>query len=651
MASDSQLFAWSSPSRAIAFAEALAGVMIRPEEEGSRNSDSERLNAVLLVLKEFSPVQEAALWKLKSRAGYASCIVRSAPAASGTSNERENNAPLVAPIEDFWPLNSLIESPVKCADFIKVTDLWERHGHREIIVKLAFGRICGPATPTDNVPNFLLELKYPADGGRTDIPLPILGAIRSKITSGVCALIDKRLNLITNEMSHISLADASAGAEYAIDKTISRVIPKYIQCERMIRLTQTDSGSFVLTRDSDLVRGIENPLSGISRGSIDVLVDALESSSKDDPSNAEDAVLLVERDVSRMLIGEDFADFRNVLSVRIDNRSNEEQRASYIILVNRLNDLSIQNSANAQADHFDWEDEKYLSHIALTITFIRELFSAEEARLRRAHILAHELHAPTAFIFGTIERVRNAVLGTSAMPIGMFRRELNDVLDANDLQTALIDGLMLGFQSSSESPGLKYNPEWVDMSEIADKVVRMLMPICRKHKVPHSGIQVRKLPKIYMDRRAITQILLNVATNAIKYSGSNRSKFSLLIYHEHISTSDLTVTRAPKSLISLLTRLGVGGGELIMFEDEGIGVPPGFADKLFRLGSRADDPEVLSKAGAGIGLSIVRSIMRDHLGDVWLERFSRPTQFALFVPDLVATGEYINLVEWSGEPE
>jgi signal transduction histidine kinase len=118
---------------------------------------------------------------------------------------------------------------------------------------------------------------------------------------------------------------------------------------------------------------------------------------------------------------------------------------------------------------------------------------------------------------------------------------------------------------------------------------------------------VPDLPDALMDPDAIKQALANLVDNAIKYSTERR-------------------------------RLGVSARRedqwvVIEIADEGIGIPPGEAERIFEKFYRIGRSETQGTRGSGVGLALVKHIAEAHGGRVSVE--SRPGQgsrFALFLP-------------------
>lgn len=115
------------------------------------------------------------------------------------------------------------------------------------------------------------------------------------------------------------------------------------------------------------------------------------------------------------------------------------------------------------------------------------------------------------------------------------------------------------------------------------------------------------LPPVWGDARKLHQILINLVSNAIKYS-------------------------PPGSLVSLTVR---GDATFVRFEiaDQGIGIRKEHLPRLFEKFYRADDPAVRRTAGTGLGLYIVRNLVTMLGGQVQVRsRHGKGSVFAVLMP-------------------
>jgi two-component system phosphate regulon sensor histidine kinase PhoR len=110
------------------------------------------------------------------------------------------------------------------------------------------------------------------------------------------------------------------------------------------------------------------------------------------------------------------------------------------------------------------------------------------------------------------------------------------------------------------------------------------------------------LPSVRADRDALKQAILNLLTNAMKYSSQSRD-IRLRLLQEN-------------------------GEALIQISDQGIGIPPHEHSRIFEKFYRASVRENQSISGTGLGLALVAHIVRGHGGTVQVE--SSPSNGSTF---------------------
>ncbi len=121
------------------------------------------------------------------------------------------------------------------------------------------------------------------------------------------------------------------------------------------------------------------------------------------------------------------------------------------------------------------------------------------------------------------------------------------------------------------------------------------------------------LPPVQVDREAIARSLLNLVNNALKYSQDEKF-LGVNLYRDN-------------------------GAVKLEVIDRGIGIPRSEQPRIFEKFYRASDPLVHNTKGSGLGLSLVRHIVRAHGGEVSVE--SAPGQgskFTISLPVERATG-------------
>src|SRR5687768_8053455 len=139
----------------------------------------------------------------------------------------------------------------------------------------------------------------------------------------------------------------------------------------------------------------------------------------------------------------------------------------------------------------------------------------------------------------------------------------------------------------------------VRLPQAAAEVVRQLREMARASSVT---VKVEDLPDVEVDAAAIELSLTNYVSNAIKYADPQK------------------LTRVVE-IRGRVERPDDTGGDTLIVEvrDNGLGIPPDAAGKLFQRFFRAHDQTVTGVEGTGLGLSIVREMVEAIGGRAWTE--------------------------------
>ena len=159
----------------------------------------------------------------------------------------------------------------------------------------------------------------------------------------------------------------------------------------------------------------------------------------------------------------------------------------------------------------------------------------------------------------------------------------------------LVDGL-LNFSRMSKAEML---PSEVDLNALVADVVVAIGPAAGARDVAWT---IHSLPRVRGDQPMLRVALMNVVSNAVKYTGT-RAHAEIEIGSRHEPT----------------------GATVLYVRDNGVGFDMASAGKLFGVFQRLHGAEEFE--GTGTGLASVRQIMRRHGGEAWAEA----------APDLGAT--------------
>lgn len=159
----------------------------------------------------------------------------------------------------------------------------------------------------------------------------------------------------------------------------------------------------------------------------------------------------------------------------------------------------------------------------------------------------------------------------------------------------------------------------VELSRLIHDVVTLVAVEVGSEAVAISLDLTDDLPDVTAEPIAIEHVILNLLHNSIEAMAGMRQA--------NTAIPQSTDTTTPTHQISVQTRLSHANAIEVAVEDNGPGIPAEVAQHLF-------EPFVTAKPGGiGLGLAICRTIIRDHGGDLWLERGTEPgARFVFSLP-------------------
>ena len=253
----------------------------------------------------------------------------------------------------------------------------------------------------------------------------------------------------------------------------------------------------------------------------------------------------------------------------------------------------------------------YLILAALTMLMIGGIFLTYRnisremnlARLKSDFVanVSHELRTPLALIRLYAETLELGRLNSKEKYQEYFRI----IREESERLSSLINNI-LDF-SRIEAGRKEYEFKETDLSELVHSTLDTYRFQIEQNGFTFEENIAKDIPPVNVDREAIARSLLNLVNNALKYSKDNK----------YIGVS--------------LYR--VNGTVKIEVKDHGIGIPAAEQDKIFDKFYRCGDPLVHNVKGSGLGLSLVRHIVRAHGGDVKVESApDKGSKFTIALP-------------------
>ncbi len=247
-----------------------------------------------------------------------------------------------------------------------------------------------------------------------------------------------------------------------------------------------------------------------------------------------------------------------------------------------------------------WNLQRSFYLVALLLVLIVTLFGAyfvwrdvrrelrlAELRSQFVSSVTHELKTPLTAIRMFAETLQ---MGRSTDP-QMQAEYLETIVNESERLTRLVDNV-LNFSKIEQGKKI-YRPQPASLAEVVRAAARAM-----RYPLAQQGFELRvdaadELAPVRVDPDALQQAILNLLTNAMKYSGHSR-RIDL-----RLRTQD--------------------GQAVIQVSDRGLGIAPADQARIFEKFYRVPTRENQLIPGTGLGLTLVEHIARAHGGRVSVE--------------------------------
>lgn len=231
----------------------------------------------------------------------------------------------------------------------------------------------------------------------------------------------------------------------------------------------------------------------------------------------------------------------------------------------------------------------FMAVISITTLIIAAVVS-ERKQLEKnkdefIRIAAHELKTPITTLKGFTQLLQQHLKRKKERKLELFVSRMDTQIDN---LTRLVSDF---FDVSKISAGkLDLQKERFEVDVLVSEVVENIQQSTDKHKIAILGSAGKR---VLADRYRISQVLVNLLTNAIKFSPKS-SKINVLLATDK-------------------------DGVRVSVQDFGIGISAKNLEKVFDQFFQADTKIRLSMAGMGLGLYISSEIVKRHGGKIWVK--------------------------------
>jgi signal transduction histidine kinase len=253
-------------------------------------------------------------------------------------------------------------------------------------------------------------------------------------------------------------------------------------------------------------------------------------------------------------------------------------------------------------------------HASIAISnaqLVAAIQAANVAKSEFVSFVAHELKNPMTSIKGYTELLAaGAVGGVNEAQSNFLATIRSNIERMNTLVSDLND------LSKIEAGRLRLEFKALKVPGVIDDTVRSL-----RKQIEEKGQQLliqagADLPDAWADRTRLAQVLVNLVSNAHKYTPQG-------------GKIQVGAEASPN-------RWDPAGAQQVIHiwvKDDGIGISPEDQKKIFQKFFRSEDPKTREVPGTGLGLNITRSLVEMQGGRIWFEsELRRGTTFHFTVP-------------------
>jgi len=309
--------------------------------------------------------------------------------------------------------------------------------------------------------------------------------------------------------------------------------------------------------------------------------------------------------------------------------------------------ISVQSTE--QENRFDEDDKRLLSTIASNVGVaihnarlfedtIKAQAEAEEARkiaesaneAKSAFLstVSHELRTPLTSVIGFAKIIRKR-LSDKIFPLvnggdkkvervkDQISQNLDVVISEGERLTTLINDVL--DLAKIEAGKMEWHIENVDMSSVIDQALASTAAVFDSKKLKLKKKLTKDIPTLKGDRDKLIQVLINLLSNAAKFTDQGEVVCSAAVKNDEF---------------------------IISVKDTGMGISEQDLEKVFDKFKQVGDTLTDKPKGTGLGLPISREIIEYHGGRIWVEsQLGKGSTFSFSLPIAGKENTPINLDE------
>ncbi len=216
--------------------------------------------------------------------------------------------------------------------------------------------------------------------------------------------------------------------------------------------------------------------------------------------------------------------------------------------------------------------------------------------------MSHELRTPLTSVIGYSEMMLEGLGGDLTAE---QREYLGIIMEKGESLLHLITSIL--DISKIEAGRVRLVLADVDVAQLLRDAAATVLPTARKRKL-QVVCEPGELPRLHADREKLRQCLINLASNAVKFTPAG-------------------------GVVTVSAEVLAGDRLALRVTDTGIGIPAEHLNRVFDVFFQVDGSTTREYGGAGLGLAIVKSFVEAHGGEVMVASVpGQGSTFSLVLP-------------------
>lgn len=230
--------------------------------------------------------------------------------------------------------------------------------------------------------------------------------------------------------------------------------------------------------------------------------------------------------------------------------------------------------------------------------------AASQAKSEFLATMSHELRTPLNAVIGFSQVMMSETLGPIGSP--QYREYAKDIHDSGTHLLEIINDIL--DLSKAEAGKLELDEGRVDIRDVIDATCRLIRPRAERAGLSVVARVPASLPRLWGDERKLKQILLNLVSNAVKFTPSGGQ-------------------------IEIAASFHVQAGFSVTVQDTGIGIAAENLRRVLEPFVQVENSLTRSHEGSGLGLPLAAKMAELHGGKLSIDSdLGKGTRVALTLP-------------------